>query len=86
MILNVKHEANWEYIREWKQDLIEKNSKAENAKRIPHTYEIGDEVFLRRGNENKYETPYQGPYTITQINENGTVQMKINNVEDTINI
>ena len=86
MILNVKHEANWEYIRQRKQKLIEKNNKAENSKRIPHTYEIGDKVLLRRGNENKYETPYQGPYIITQINENGTVRMKINDVEDTINI
>ena len=86
MILNVKHEANWEYIRSRKQKIIEKNNKAENAKRIPHTYAIGDLVLLRRGNENKYETPYQGPHTISQINENGTVRVVINNVEDTINI
>ena len=86
MILNVKHEANWEYIRARKQKIIEKNNKAENAKRIPHTYAVNDQVLLRRGNENKYETPYQGPYIITQINENGTVRVSINNVEDTINI
>jgi hypothetical protein len=86
MILNVKHEANWEYIRSRKQNMILKNNKAENAKRIPHTYAVGDKVLLRRGNENKYETPYQGPYTITQVNENGTVRMIIKNVEDTINI
>jgi hypothetical protein len=86
MILNVKHEANWEYIRARKQNIILKNNKAENAKRIPHTYAVGDKVLLKRGNENKYETPYQGPYTITQVNENGTVRMMIKNVEDTINI
>jgi hypothetical protein len=86
MILNVKHEANWEYIRSRKQNLILKNNKAENSKRIPHTYAVGDQVLLRRGTENKYETPYQGPYTITQVNENGTVRMRIKNVEDTINI
>ena len=63
-----------------------KNNKAENAKRIPHTYTVGDKVLLKRGTENKYETPYQGPYTITQVNENGTVHMIIKNVEDTINI
>jgi cleavage and polyadenylation specificity factor subunit 1 len=86
MILNVKHEANWEYIRARKQNIILKNNKAENAKRIPHTYTVGDKVLLKRGTENKYETPYQGPYTITQVNENGTVRMIIKNVEDTINI
>jgi hypothetical protein len=86
MILNVKHEANWEYICAWKQNIIITNNEAENAKRIPHTYNIGDKVLLKRGAENKYETPYQGPFTITQVNENGTVQMMIKNVEDTINI
>jgi hypothetical protein len=69
MILNVKHEANWEYIHAQKQNIIIKNIKAENAKRIPHTYNIGDKVLLKRGTENKYGTPYQGPFTITQMNE-----------------
>jgi hypothetical protein len=86
MILNVKHEANCEYICARKQNIIIKNNKAENAKRIPHTYNIGDKVILTRGTENIYETPYQGPFTITQVNENGTVRMTIKNVEDTINI
>jgi hypothetical protein len=86
MILNVKHEANWENILVRKQNIILKNTKAENAKRIPHTYNIGDKVLLKRGTENKHEAPYQGPFTITQVNENGTVRMMIKNVEDTINI
>ena len=86
MILNIKHEANWEFIRDRKQKIIEKNNKAENAKRIPHKYTVGDKVLLKRGTENKYETPYQGPYAILKINENGTVRMKINRVEDTYNI
>jgi hypothetical protein len=86
MILNVKHEANWEYIRARQQNIIPKNNKAENAKRIPHTYNIGDKVLLKRGTENKYETSYQGPFTITQVNENGAVQRMIKIVEDTINI
>jgi len=86
MILNVKHEANWEYIRERKQKIIAKNNKAENAKRIPHQYKVGDKVLLRRGTENKYETPYKGPYTILKVNDNGTIRMQVNNVEDTYNI
>jgi hypothetical protein len=49
MILNIKHEANWEYICARKQNIIIKNNKAENAKRIPHTYNIGDKVLLKRG-------------------------------------
>ena len=73
MILNIKHEAHWEFVRKRKQELIEKNIQAENAKRTPHTYRIGDQVLIRRGTESKYETPYKGPYTIAKVNENGTV-------------
>ena len=63
--------------------MIDKNNQAENAKRIPHTYAVGDQVLIKRGTENKYEAPYKGPYNILQINANGTVQMKVKNVEDT---
>jgi transposase InsO family protein len=38
MIFNIKHVANWEYIRQNKQKMIEKNNKAENAKRVAHSY------------------------------------------------
>ena len=86
MILNIKHEANWEYIRKRKQQLIEKNNQAENAKRPPHTYRIGDQVLIRRGTEIEYETPYKGPYTITKAKENGTVRIQVGNVKDTYNI
>jgi hypothetical protein len=86
MILNVKHEANWEFIRARKQNIIAKNNKAENAKRIAHTYAVGAQVLLRRGTENKYETPFKGPFTILKVNDNGTVRMQVKNVEDTFNI
>jgi transposase InsO family protein len=36
-ILNIKFEANWDYIKQRKQDLIDYNNKRENKKRIPHT-------------------------------------------------
>jgi hypothetical protein len=86
MIFNIKHEANCELIRKRKQQLIQKNNEAENAKRIPHTYNIGDRVLIRRGTENKYEAPYEDPHTITKVNDNGTVRLKVNNVDDTYNI
>jgi transposase InsO family protein len=59
MILNVKHEANWDYICAQKQNTILKNNKAEISKRIPHTYNV-----IKRGTENKCKTPYQGPYSL----------------------
>ena len=86
MILNINHVANWEFIRERKQKLIDKNNQRENQKRIPHNYQLGDKVLLKRGTENKYEAPYKGPYHILKINDNGTVRLKVGAVTDTYNV
>ena len=86
MILNIQHQANWEMIKQRKQQIIEKNNLQENAKRIPHNYKVGDQVLLSKGTENKYETPYSGPHTILQIFNNGTVRLKVKGVTDTYNI
>ena len=86
MILNIQHIANWEYIRQNKQSLIEKNNKAENARRIEHLYKEGDEVLLKRGTENKYESPYQGSFKVLKVNDNGTVCLRVGAVEDNVNI
>ena len=66
--------------------LIDKNNKAENTKCIAHVYQAGDQVLLRQGTENKYETPYWGPYCILQVNDNGTVCLNMGTDKDTINI
>jgi hypothetical protein len=86
MILNIKHTANWEIIRMRKQNLINKNNKRENAKRIEHEYKLGQPVLLKRGTENKYEAPYSGPYNILKVNDNGTVRLMVKSVTDTYNI
>ena len=38
------------------------------------------QVLLKRGNENKYESPYQGPFEILKVNDNGTVCLTVNSV------
>ena len=86
MILNIQHQADWEYIKQKKQNKINENNKRENSKRKPHTYRVGDKVLLRKGTENKYESPYSGPHEILQVNDNGTVRMTVNAVTDTYNI
>jgi hypothetical protein len=58
IILNIKYEANWEIFHARKQKIIQKNNEAENAKRTPDIYAVGDKVWLKRGMENKYEAPY----------------------------
>ena len=86
MIFNIKHAANWKIIQANKEQKIAKNNANENKKRIFHEYKVGDKVLLHRGTENKYETPYQGPFEVLKVNDNGTVRLMINSVEDTYNI
>ena len=86
MMLNIQHQADWEYIKQRKQNKINENNRRENSRRKPHQYHVGDKVLLRRGTENKYESPYSGPHEILQVNDNGTVRMAVKNVIDTFNI
>ena len=86
VIFNIQHTANWEYIKQRKQKIINLNNQQENAKRRKHVYNVGDLVLLNRGTENKYESPYQGPFNILKVNDNGTVCLMVKSVEDTCNI
>jgi hypothetical protein len=86
MILNIKHTANWDFIRQRKQNLINKNNLRENAKHIDYVYKLGESVLLKRGTENKYEAPYSGPHKVLKVNNNGTVRLKVKSVTDTYNI
>jgi hypothetical protein len=86
MIFIIQHIVNWEFIKKTKQKIRNLNNKKENAKRIQHVYQVGDNVLLHRGTENKYESPYHGPFLMMQVNYNRTVCLKVNAVEDTYNI
>ena len=86
-ILNTVFEANWKYIRDRKQKIIRKNNQKENSKRIPHEYAIGDKVLLDLGDiKTKFDAKYEGPYTVVQVNNNGTVRIRKGAVTDTVNI
>ena len=87
-ILNIKFDANWNMIRKRKQDIIKKNNKQENSKRIKHTYKPGDKVLFSEIQTNKYgQDPWSGPHTIQQVNNrNGTVVLKKGKVIDSVNI
>ena len=72
-ILNTKFEANWQMIRQQKQKRINKNNIAENAKRKPYTYSLGQRVMILQDSSRKFGTnAYKGPYEITTINPNGS--------------
>ena len=74
---NVRFEADWKYIRERKQCLIQQNNKRENAKHQPYTYQVNDQVMVLQHPSRKHgEDRYRGPYTVSAVHDNGTVTLR----------
>ena len=87
MILPVAITADWERIREKRQDEINRNNLRENRDRIPHEYKVGDKVLLRKeGILRKLTAPREGPYELTRVYNNGTVQLQHGAVKERVNI
>jgi hypothetical protein len=88
-ILNVKFEADWNKIKNRKQEIINKNNEQEKSNRFLYKYETGDLVLLdvTKPTQAKYaQNPFDGPYKIRKVNNNGTVVLEIGPVIETINI
>jgi len=86
-MLNIKFQADWQLIKQLKQTKIHQNNIRENNKRIPHQYKIKDKVLYLSHTKAKYaENPYKGPYEITKVNTNGTVQLHMGAIYETVNI
>ena len=78
-ILNIKHDADWEHIRQRKQLRINSNNKRENMRRNDHQYKIGDKILVKRKKNSTHELEFMGPFPITEINDNGTVRFQKRN-------
>jgi len=86
-ILNTVFEADWNHIRQRRRKLILKNNANENRTRREYDYSVRDKVLIKDAESTKYsKPPWQGPYVITQVNDNGTVRIRKGSVTDTVNI
>ena len=85
-ILNIKHVTDWEHIRQRKQERINENNKRENRNRRDHQYRVGHQVLIKARKNSKHELEYEGPYVITQVNDNGTIRFQKGIVNDVVNI
>ena len=85
--LRMGFHADWETIGARKQARINENNARENAKRVAHTYRIGDKILVKNDPSRKLGTnAYSGPYVVTQVRNNGTIRYQKENIFDTINI
>ena len=66
---------------------VDIDNAIENAKPVMHDYAIGDQVYVgMAGIYHKLDYKKQGPYRITELFSNGTVQIKQRQVNGHINI
>ena len=75
MIILIKHRVDWELIRQQKQTQINRDNTRDNKYRVDYDYKVGDKVMLTKHTAYKYETPYKGPFVITQYFTKRTVNL-----------
>ena len=85
-ILNIKHVADWEHIRQHKQLRIIHNNKCENMHQNNHQYKVGEKILVKRRKISKHKLELMGPFPITQINDNVTVRFQKGIINDATNI
>ena len=86
-IMNLTFDANWQLIKQRKQNLINKNNANENKKRIQHIYQAQDLVLVKNEQSTKFgKDDYNGPWTIQEVRDNGTIKISKGPVSDVYNI
>ena len=87
MLFDLAFKANWREIKEHKRNRIEDSNKRENAKRIRHTYRIGDLVTKDRNQlQPKLHRPRDGPYTVEKVYNNGVLKIRKGIVSEKVSI
>ena len=77
-IHNIRFEADWQFMKDRRQRAIIQNNKKENARRVPHTYSVGDKVKVLQHKQRKHGEPlYKGPYDVVAVNDNGTLRLRM---------
>ena len=66
--------ANWNLIKQQKQNLINQSNSKENSKQFKHAYKINNSVLMKNKQSTKYDKDtYNGPWMIQEVQVNGTV-------------
>ena len=76
MILLIKLKVYWSLIFQRKQTRINKDTIRKNIKQVDHDYKVRDKFMLNNNTACDHETPYSGPFVVTQCWTNGTVTLQ----------
>jgi hypothetical protein len=87
MIINASYLADWKAIAHRRLQSSKRNNERENSRRIPHSYRVGQKVYIRVSNIARKLDVQEGPFEILKINSNGTVSIRCSPlVRETIHI
>jgi hypothetical protein len=86
MIWDIAHVADWQYIKQRKQLLINKNNINENKKRIDYDYAVGESIMKIKAGTLKMEQPREGPFPILRVHSNGTITIQKGPIEERLNV
>ena len=76
MLLDIPVMVDLVRIRDNRQLQIAENLRRQNAKRLEFHYTVGGEVLIKVPSPNKLEPRTEGPYRITQVFTNGTLEIQ----------
>jgi hypothetical protein len=86
MIWDIAHMADWQYIKQRKQMLINRNNRKENNKRINDDYALVESIMKIKARTPKMEQPREGPYDIIRVHANGTVTIQKGPIKEGLNV
>jgi hypothetical protein len=91
MIYHHAVQIDWNSINQECRKQLEASNNKENKTRINKNYLPGDQVLIvldsdERRSQPKLNQPTKGPYTITRVHTNGTVEIDRGHFTETINI
>ena len=87
MMINVPLIANLLAIGDRRQHLVNENLRRINAKRIDHSYSVGDWVKFVEYNPDKLDYRTHVPYRIVRVFTNGCVRVQLApHIQETVNI
>ena len=86
-MLNIRHLADWRYVRERKQERIVATNDAENSKRLAHGHKPGDQVLVKAAQKRKHGSDAcLGPCTVERVHNDGTLRVDEGPFTDVCNV
>ena len=77
MMIDIPLLADLDGIRSRRQQLIDSNLIRENRRRIDYNYSVGERVWIKVYDPTKMDPRLHGPYQITRVYVNGTVDVQL---------